>query len=113
MTGECGAFTCLLKLSNACFCSVRGCDAISCAYPVVAKNISDIANTAAARILIAVIGENAEVARTTAHPDASDLKPLDMGKLLKTSRKLFLPVSNFTTSLHCISKPSLHLNDRR
>jgi hypothetical protein len=62
---------------------VDGCDATSCAYPLAANNIKDSANTPAARLLIMAVAENVEVARTTAHPDAADIKPLDMEKLLK------------------------------
>ena len=124
MMNDCGAFTCLLRFSNECRCSVRGCDVISCAYPVAAKNIKDSANIPAARFLIVAIAENAEVARTTAHRNARDLKPLDMEKLLKASGRLFFPVSIFTTTslgservrgaktqTHRISEPSRGAGD--
>jgi hypothetical protein len=36
--------------------------------------------------LIVAVAESAEVVRTTARPNAADLKPLDMEELLKTGR---------------------------
>jgi hypothetical protein len=65
---------------------MRGCDVTSCAYPVAAKNIRDNANAAAASLLIVPVAEDAG---KIAHPDATDLKPLDMEKLLQTSCRLF------------------------
>ena len=98
MMRDCGAFIGLLRFNNECRCSVGGCGAISCAYPVAAKNIKDNANAAAARFLIVAIAQDAGVARTTAQPDAAHLKPLDMEKLLKANSRLFFPVLIFTTT---------------
>ena len=83
MTGECGAFSCLLRFSSDCRCSGGGCDPVSCAYPVAAKNIKDSANTLAASLLIAILAEGAEVAGTTTRRIAIDCTSLDIAKLLK------------------------------
>jgi hypothetical protein len=89
MKYDCGALSCLLRLSSECRCRGRGCDATSCAYPVAANNIKDSANIPAARHLIVAAAENSRVVRTTARPNAADLKPLDMEELLKTAADFF------------------------